>query len=186
MREYRARSPEYRERERLLAEVRNARVSAERKANPKPRRTPAPGTPEWERRRAWGKCVQAATQQGKRWGAEINDLRLKDWLEVVDAHQYRCFYCGVEGDLWIDHLVPLSGGGNNTKANVAPACESCNRRKARRSVEQFTNNQCGQGHDLTPENIYRFPKGKKWACRTCRREAFRRYREKQRRRAEAA
>lgn len=46
-----------------------------------------------------------------------------------DYHGNRCVYCGSEEDLTIEHLIPLSKGGTNWPANLAPACKSCNSRK---------------------------------------------------------
>jgi len=41
-----------------------------------------------------------------------------------------CAYCGGVAGGW-DHVVPLVAGGENTLANLVPACYSCNRRKGR-------------------------------------------------------
>ena len=36
---------------------------------------------------------------------------------------------GVDGELTMDHLVPLSRGGRSTKDNLVPSCKSCNNKK---------------------------------------------------------
>jgi len=43
-----------------------------------------------------------------------------------------CVYCGcsVELRLTVDHLIPLSKGGDNSYNNIVPACKSCNSRKS--------------------------------------------------------
>jgi hypothetical protein len=120
--------------------------------------------------------VRAARSQAAKFGAEVNDLRLNEWLRVLEQYEFRCFYCDSRDDLWIDHLTPLSEGGNNTVANVVPACEACNRRKARRTLEQFLANECRNGHPQTPANVYVYPDGKKKACRPCVSAAYKRYR----------
>ena len=51
-----------------------------------------------------------------------------------DYHGNRCVYCGSEEDLTIEHLIPLSGGGTNWPANLAPACKSCNCGKGNRKT----------------------------------------------------
>lgn len=40
----------------------------------------------------------------------------------------RCTYCGGPGGT-VDHLVPLSRGGQHSEGNLAPACRSCNSSK---------------------------------------------------------
>lgn len=37
----------------------------------------------------------------------------------------------------VDHIIPLSRGGDNTLANVAPACSSCNSSKGNKSLDEF-------------------------------------------------
>lgn len=123
----------------------------------------------------WSSRLTAATYYAKQFGAPVNDLRMAQWFEVLDEWQHRCAYCGAAGPLWIDHMTPLSRGGSNTVANVVPACEECNRRKARRTVYQFLNDLCENGHERT--DLYTFPNGKQ-VCRHCTRESLRRYRER--------
>lgn len=50
---------------------------------------------------------------------------------------HRCFYCGKEEKLTVDHIVPLARGGSNWIENVVPACGSCNSRKHTKTAEEF-------------------------------------------------
>ena len=45
----------------------------------------------------------------------------------------KCAYCGAEGDMQRDHLVPLVDGGTNAIGNIVPACPSCNTAKGGKS-----------------------------------------------------
>ncbi len=58
---------------------------------------------------------------------------LQQWIWRVEAHGWRCFYCGKELDertLTRDHRIPLSKGGCNWPSNLVPSCKSCNCRKS--------------------------------------------------------
>lgn len=62
-----------------------------------------------------------------------NTLTVKEWLNILEEHNYVCAYCGVEFDCenlpTRDHVIPISRGGHNIKENIVPACKSCNSRK---------------------------------------------------------
>ena len=48
---------------------------------------------------------------------------------------FRCQYCGSNGDLTFDHVIPRSKGGTTVWENVVAACSPCNLRKAAISLE---------------------------------------------------
>jgi len=51
-----------------------------------------------------------------------------------------CAYCGhaTPDDLrTIDHVMPLSLGGERSRRNTVPSCRTCNQRKANLTLEQF-------------------------------------------------
>jgi 5-methylcytosine-specific restriction endonuclease McrA len=50
---------------------------------------------------------------------------------------HRCAYCGADGDLHIEHVVPISKGGPHSIGNIIPACESCNYSKRDHDVETW-------------------------------------------------
>ena len=63
--------------------------------------------------------------------AAINDLTAAQWREIKAAYDYRCVYCRRKTvALQMDHIQPLSQGGNHTAMNIVPACKPCNVRKA--------------------------------------------------------
>lgn len=47
------------------------------------------------------------------------------WRRWVDFN-HTCAYCGAGGDLQIEHVIPISKGGEHHLGNVVPACQSCN------------------------------------------------------------
>lgn len=52
-----------------------------------------------------------------------------------------CIYCGSDGPLLMDHVVPLGRGGDNSLANVVPACDSCNASKGADTAYEFIRRQ---------------------------------------------
>jgi len=47
---------------------------------------------------------------------------------------HRCAYCGTAGKMELDHLNPVSRGGDNDPENIVPACKSCNSSKHDASI----------------------------------------------------
>jgi len=62
-----------------------------------------------------------------------NTLTANEWIDILKQYKFRCAYCGKEFTLFDretrDHVIPISKGGDNTKENVVPACQSCNSKK---------------------------------------------------------
>ena len=48
--------------------------------------------------------------------------------------EFKCQYCGAQGDLTFDHVVPRARGGITSWENVVAACSSCNLKKGARSL----------------------------------------------------
>jgi 5-methylcytosine-specific restriction endonuclease McrA len=71
------------------------------------------------KRRAW-KLDRVAT------------LTKREWEQVLKAHNGLCMRCQTSENISMDHIVPLSRGGNHTKENVQPLCRPCNSRKKNR------------------------------------------------------
>lgn len=52
-----------------------------------------------------------------------------------------CAYCGVSGDMQIEHVMPISGGGAHDAMNIVPACQSCNYSKRADDMEEWYRSQ---------------------------------------------
>lgn len=63
---------------------------------------------------------------------------------LLNRDQGTCGYCGKPGNT-VDHIVPLSRGGDTTWTNTVAACKPCNNRKADR-----TPNEAGMVLRVTP------------------------------------
>tara|TARA_B100001146_G_scaffold214514_1_gene215856 strand:+ start:423 stop:788 length:366 start_codon:yes stop_codon:yes gene_type:complete len=53
---------------------------------------------------------------------------------VVEAFGRACAYCGADGNLVMDHVVPINKQalGEHRLGNLVPSCRACNARKAER------------------------------------------------------
>lgn len=51
----------------------------------------------------------------------------------------RCFYCGCDmgKNATIEHLTPVSRGGDNDWWNIVYACKSCNSKKKNKTMEEY-------------------------------------------------
>ena len=49
---------------------------------------------------------------------------------------FRCQYCGGQGELTFDHVIPRAAGGVTSWQNVVAACAPCNLRKGARSLRR--------------------------------------------------
>jgi len=54
---------------------------------------------------------------------------------------HRCAYCGADGDLHIEHVVPISKGGPHSIGNIIPACKDCNLSKRDSDAETWYRSQ---------------------------------------------
>lgn len=65
-------------------------------------------------------------------------LRFKKRI-LFNRDNWQCQYCHVDllhGSITIEHLVPVSRGGETSYRNCVAACRSCNRRKANLTPEE--------------------------------------------------
>lgn len=54
---------------------------------------------------------------------------------------HKCAYCGTGGDLQVEHVIPISKGGEHHLGNIVPACQRCNFSKGRANAEQWYRSQ---------------------------------------------
>ena len=71
---------------------------------------------------------------------EIPDKELR--LKIFERDGYICKYCGKKfdiKDLHIDHIRPVSLGGDNRETNLATSCFRCNIEKSCKRIKEFEN-----------------------------------------------
>lgn len=106
---------------------------------------------EWRKRwqSQWRKThpeyVSATNQRyrARKANAPGKGVTAEQWERIVYACNSRCTYCNAEGQVTMDHIVPLSKGGAHDPTNVVPACMSCNTTKRDQDVETFLEKKYG-------------------------------------------
>ena len=61
-------------------------------------------------------------------------------LLILERDEFACVYCAATEDderLGIDHVIPVSQGGDNSLNNLVACCRGCNSAKGGRTIEQW-------------------------------------------------
>lgn len=85
-------------------------------------------------------------QKSKRRKAQMRDsVAIQITGKQISARfadfDHRCAYCGADGDLHIEHVVPISRGGTHALGNIVPACKDCNFSKRDHDAERWYRRQ---------------------------------------------
>lgn len=68
----------------------------------------------------------------KRERAKARKLKKTSWWQKKVSRDRACYYCQKSLDIHtatLDHVVPLSRGGESTKGNIVLSCKACNTEK---------------------------------------------------------
>jgi 5-methylcytosine-specific restriction endonuclease McrA len=88
---------------------------------------------------------------------ERSDLTAGAWLEIQEKQSFVCAYCNqIAAKLTMDHVIPLSRGGTNTRANVVGACKRCNSQKKNRTLQEWKGGANEQKCTLATSSTSRF------------------------------
>jgi len=77
---------------------------------------------------------------------------VREWLREHENHD-KCIYCGAEGKLTTEHILPRSRGGEDIPDNVVRVCKSCNSSKGDKRLYEWR----GLGNK---DNHHRIAEGK--------------------------
>jgi 5-methylcytosine-specific restriction endonuclease McrA len=70
-------------------------------------------------------------------------LRTRDPIDpeliklVFKLYEYECMYCSSRDNLLLEHILPITRGGDNGFENLGVACRSCNSSKNNKTVIEF-------------------------------------------------
>lgn len=84
-------------------------------------------------------------------------LTKSNWEGVLERYHHMCLYCSSKENLTIEHLTPLSRGGDNFLPNIAPACLSCNSSKRDKTYEEFLNWKFKRHWAMHRVTVYNIP-----------------------------
>lgn len=65
-----------------------------------------------------------------------------------------CVICAEEGDIEIDHIVPVAKGGTADKPNLQPLCFQCHKRKGKKAAR--SNEELRQLYEADKERHHLF------------------------------
>lgn len=77
------------------------------------------------------------SQKNRHGNGEFDSMTYEEWEETLEHFGHACAYCGTKGKMSFDHVHPFSKGGNFIKANIIPACLSCNCSKQAHDLEEW-------------------------------------------------
>jgi 5-methylcytosine-specific restriction endonuclease McrA len=63
---------------------------------------------------------------------------LQQWEDLREQYGHRCMRCCSNVPLTVDHIVPLSDGGDNTIDNIQALCKPCNSTKHTTTIDYRT------------------------------------------------
>ena len=63
----------------------------------------------------------------------VGKVSTKEFRELVEQYDFRCLKCGLSEsaltEITMDHVIPISRGGDNVIENIQPLCRNCNSSK---------------------------------------------------------
>lgn len=72
--------------------------------------------------------------------ANIGTHAEHEWKDLLESNHYLCSYCDsvlTFESATRDHILPIARGGDDSIGNIAVACLRCNRKKWKRTPEEF-------------------------------------------------
>ena len=93
---------------------------------------------KWKKENKEKVANQAHRRRARKINASANgNFTEKQWKALIKKTGNKCLCCEKSGDaikLTIDHIVPISKGGENNIDNIQPLCLSCNASKGDKTI----------------------------------------------------
>lgn len=97
-----------------------------RKKNPERNRV---SSARWARENPEAVTAKMAAFLARKWGALGSGMTTAQWKQILADSLGLCAYCNKRAKLSVDHIEPLSRGGEHGPENIVAACMECNRSK---------------------------------------------------------
>lgn len=81
--------------------------------------------PDWYLSFWWQGRIRSVNNRARRMGVS-GVITVQEWLTIFNQAEGKCVNCGSDEYICIDHIIPLSQGGQNTIENIQPLCRVCN------------------------------------------------------------
>ncbi|MFH2141522.1 MAG: HNH endonuclease [Bacteroidota bacterium] len=78
---------------------------------------------------------------------------VREWLREHENHN-KCIYCGAEGKLTTEHILPRSKGGEDISDNVVRVCKACNSSKGDKRLYEWKGLKNKDSHHRIAEGKY--------------------------------
>ena len=75
--------------------------------------------------------AHTAKRRARKLAAGGRGITARQWNDVLSSTLGLCTYCNERRPLALDHVVPLSAGGEHDIENAVPACGPCNSSKGK-------------------------------------------------------
>lgn len=111
-------------------------VVCRKKENPEPSNRAAA---KWRKNNKDKIRILNSSTKSRRRKSERRTITSKDWMSTLRRYNNCCAYCGIDGKMTMDHIVPLIRGGRHSIGNIIPACLSCNSSKNRKFIVEWRN-----------------------------------------------
>lgn len=92
-------------------------------------------------------CIERMKQASQERATPIDQAKELDYynvrenrLRIFERDGYKCHYCGKQLTRFsatLDHIEPVSEGGDNSERNLVTACLRCNSRRGNKPVSDF-------------------------------------------------
>jgi len=77
-----------------------------------------------------GKALRHNNQIKRRANLGNQEITVEEWLSVMEMNDWKCIYCDKKlagkRNITVDHLIPVSKGGQHRVGNLVPCCNWCN------------------------------------------------------------
>jgi 5-methylcytosine-specific restriction endonuclease McrA len=68
-------------------------------------------------------------------------LSSKELNKIYNSFENKCAYCNSTDNITLDHVIPVSKGGNTTIDNIILACRSCNCKRGNKDLCLFVSEE---------------------------------------------